>query len=347
MPLIRLVAGGDDRPLGWLLGYPIDIRARRLAIDGEELAVPDVGSDEAIETFIYAFGGRFLVILLAPGRSRIYLAASGAHSAVYCPRARIVASTPGLVPRNRATGDRVNLARAIGIPFSNAMYPLGLTPRFGIDRLLPNHYLDLVSWRAIRHWPSAPLFPSADVDGAVADIAETVKSSIAAVIAAGPVRLALTAGRDSRMLLACAKDVRDSLEAFTLEIGKEGARVDCEIASRIADRFRLKHCVLPAREPGQRDLDAWMARIGYSTGEYRGWRSATTTKQLGHPERLVLKGVGGGLERAIYWQIDDTETTAIPPERLLHHCLCPPCEEPLARAREWLRSVPAVDSLQI
>lgn len=347
LPAIRLV-GPEEEPIGWVLGYPISAEGRLLTDSVElHLSADETESDSAVERVIYAFGGRFAVVVITSRMARFYLDALGSLSAVYCAHQRIVASTPGLIPYDDKTADRVHLAKAMGIPLTSAMYPLGLTPRCGIDRILPNHYLDLDSWKVVRHWPTQPLCSTSSPEEAIPEIVSIVKRNIAAVASDGTARLALTAGRDSRSLLACARAVADNVELFTAEIPDEDGKLDCEIAGQIANRFGLKHRVLPTEAATEQDLQDWMSRIAFSTGEFRGWQAATMFKRLGKGYGWLLKGVPGGLERSYFSYPDDTETTVIPPERLLAHCLCPPYEEPLAWARNWLRTVPVADSFQI
>ena len=310
LPVMRL-SGPDHRPLGWMLGYPIS-EAGTLLADGDTLQVPEqaLESAEALEGFIYSFGGRFALALLDAGQPRFYLDPCGSLSAVYCAHQRLLASTPNLIPYDAHTGDRVELAAAIGIPHTNGMYPLGLTPRHGVERILPNHYLDLCDWQTIRHWPRQPLAEVASVEEAIAEIAGIVKRQIAAVVAATPTYLFLTAGKDSRMLLACAKDLAERLELITIEIGDETAAIDCDTARRIARRFGLKHRVLPLEKAAEADLAEWMFRIAYSTGEVRGWQSATTLKSLpgGH---VVLEGNGAELGTNSWWRKQFTEMAVV------------------------------------
>ena len=344
LPAIRLMS--EQGALGWMLGYPISDEGRLLA-DGEVLwvAAEVVESSAALEAWIYAFGGRYAVALLGGGQARFYLDALGSLSAVYCAHQRLVAATPNLVPDDEHTLPRVELARAIGIPHTNGQYPLGLTPRYGIERILPNHYLDLHEWQTIRHWPSRPLDEVASVEAAVGEIASIVKRNIAAIVATTPTYLLLTAGQDSRMLLACARGFAGRLESFTLEAGDRAAAIDCDTAQRIARRFGVRHRVVPMEEATEADLEEWMFRIGYSTGEVRGWQGATMLKRLTGGHALLL-GSGGELARGYFWQPDDTPNTVISPERLIGYCLCPPEPALVARARSWLDAVPAVDALQ-
>ena len=182
------------------------------------------------------------------------------------------------------------------------------------------------------------------MEEAIADIASLVKRNIGAVVAATPTYLKLTAGWDSRMLLACSKEWAPRLELFTAEIGDEGAATDCDTARRIAKRLGLRHRVLPREQARDEDLEEWMFRIGYSTSEQRGWRAVTMYKRLpgGH---AVLAGNAGEIARAYYWNDADAETTEITPERLVAHCDCPLEEEPLQRARAWLDSASAIRAL--
>ncbi len=346
LPAIRLI-DDDVRTIGWMLGYPID-EAGRLLDPGESLVVPApaLASPEAFETFVYSFGGRFAAALLDGQSPRFYVDPCGSLSAVYCAHRRIVASTSNLIPYDEHSRDRMELARAIGIPYTESMYPFTLTPRHGVDRILPNHYLDLRDWRTKRHWPKGPLVETHAVEEAVAEIASVVKRQIAGVVGAVPTYLPLTAGLDSRMLLACARGVADRVELFTRAIGDKNSTIDCDTARRIAKRFRLRYLVLPMQKATDDDLAEWMFQIAYSTSEIRGWQCATMYKRLpgGH---AVLGGQAGEVARGYYWRDDDSETTVITPERLLDLCACPVEEETLAVTRAWLESVPAANALQV
>jgi hypothetical protein len=346
LPAIRLRERGNGH-VGWLLGYPISEEGRLLA-EQEELQIPAGGmaSSPVLEDFIYSFGGRFAAVVLGPHMARFYLDPCGSLSAVYCAHQEMVASTPTLIPIDDRTQERLELASAIGIPHRNGMYPLGMTPRHGVERILPNHYLDLTSYQLLRHWPKQPPSNGASLDEAIAEIIAIVRRNIAAVVAGTPTYLALTSGKDSRMLLACARDLKDRLELYTAQIPDGSAQVDCAVASSIAKKYGLNHRILASEDATQEDLDEWMFRIGSSTGEVRGWKCATMYKRLpgGH---AMLRGNVGELARGFWWRADDVETTVISPQRLLAACRCPPHDEPLARADAWLRMAPVANALEL
>ena len=346
LPSIRLL-GEDDRPVGWLLGYPIDGQGKFLG-EGDALYVPGLadGTSTMCEQFVYGFGGRFLVALVGVQQPRLYLDPAGSLSVVYCTHQKVVASTPNLIPYDEQTCDRVDLAREMGIPNTNAMYPLELTPRQNVDRLLPNHYLDLTEWQKVRHWPKEPLQSEGSVNEAVAAIAAITKRNIAAVVSRTPTYLRLTAGNDSRMLLACARDVVDRLELFTVSRTDDGGIIDTATARKIAKRFRLRHFVLQPQKPKQEDLDEYMFRISYSVGEVRGWLATTTYKQI-DPAYANLLGNVGEVARTYWSRKDDSETSRVTPERLLEYCQAPRSDLTLSPLQRWLEAVPAADALQI
>lgn len=347
LPGIRMTDSGG-RALGWMLGFPIDSGGELLRGGGElRLPWPPGGFDDGVEPFVYGHGGRFLAAFVEGERKRLYLDPLGSLSIVYCAHQEVVASTPGLIPHDDRTGDNVALAKELGIPFTNAKYPLGSTPRHNVERLLPNHYLDLDAWAAVRHWPAEPLRDDGSVEAAAAAVAGIVKRQIAAVVSRTPAYLRLTSGGDSRMLLSCSKGVADRLVLFTVPIRGDIARVDVDVARRIAKRFGLRHFVPAYRESSKEDLDDYMARIGYSTGELRGWQSTSMFRQA-DPSYAQLDGALGALDRGQYYKPGDTESSAVSPERLMRDCCQGPCtERTLPPLRRWLESAPKMNTFQL
>jgi len=340
LPRIRLVDDGG-RGVGWFLGFPIDSGGVLLA-DGSEVRLPWApgGFDGAVEAFVYGFGGRFLAAFVEGERKRIYLDPLGSLSFVFCAHQEIVASTPGLIPLDERTGDHVDLARDLGIPHTNAKYPLETTPRKNVERCIPNHYLDLENWTRVRHWPGEPLREEESVGETAVAVAAIVKRQIAAVVSRTPTYLRLTSGGDSRMLLSCSKAVADRLVLFTVPVKGDGARVDVDIARRIAKRFGLRHFVPEFRESNREDLEEFMDRIGYSTGELRGWESTSMFRQA-DPAYAQLDGALGALDRGQYYSPDDTADARIAPERLMKQCCQGPCtERTLPALRRWLDAAP-------
>ena len=337
LPFVRIRC--EDQPAGWLLGH---------AIGPDGTLVEDelhLHTDQ-LEEAIYEHGGRFLVIL--PLLGRVYLDPCGLLGAVYCEHAGLVASSLSLIPYDEHTQDRAELIQAMGIPFNDAMYPVGMTPRYGIERILPNHYLDLHSWQTTRHWPVEGFPTVKNVPAAVAEITEITRRQLRTVVQQGPVMMHLTAGKDSRMLLACAKDFVQQIDYTTADFKDNTSKTDCVTAKKLAEIAGVQHRVLKWMDPEEADLDLWLHRTGMCSGEYRGWRASTMYKHQIDPYRPRIFGNVGDIARGIFWRPNDTATTVITAERLLEHCGgCASTPETLEQLNKWLQTAIAQDSLQL
>jgi hypothetical protein len=311
---------------------------------------PDPGAADCSERFqpwLYSLGGRYAAFMAAEGDECFYLDPMGSLSCVYSPAHEIVCSTPGLVPYSRGCGDDRALIDAMGIPETEAFFAFGLTPRRGVERLLPNHYLDLSAWRTHRHWlPPAP-GTKLDTSRAVTGVSRLLKNSIAAVIEDRPAYLSLTAGFDTRVILACARSLLDRMTIYTFELaGDATAELDCLAGRHIAARFGLDHAVLPHIDASEHDQMKWLHLSGCCVSEGRGRRALRTCRAL-DPRRVELVGVGGEVGRVSYWLPDDAAEDAVDPGLIVSRLLLPAAPEVLRRCRTWLDGLETDDFLQI
>jgi hypothetical protein len=295
----------EDR-LGWLLGYPITDDGELLQA-GSSIAM---GAGDDPVRFVDALGGRFVAVLVGVAKPAIYPDAAGMYSSVFCPGLEVAASTPGLVPYTDRTGDRTELVEQLGIPTTNSMYPLGLTPRHGVRRLLPNHHVDLTTWTMVRHGPRWRERGSIGVAESVSRVAEIMRRNIAAVMDVYPCYLQLTAGHDSRMVLACARERRSEIATYTLRMSDLSARNDVREAARISEQIGVHHTTVRVGRANPVHLRRWVHRTGASVGEPRGWRADTALSSL-ERSRLHLAGNVGDLARLGYWgHVEGPDTPA-------------------------------------
>lgn len=339
LPVHRVI-GLSGEPIGWLLGHAVD--AGGSLVEGDVRADCDAPDDGRWEPWLYAMGGRFAAIALEGGCPRFYHDPSGSIAAVYQPSRRRVASTTAVIPYEPDSAENAELVAAMGLPESNAMYPVGLTPRHGIERLLPNHYLDLETWSPVRHWPVHGLEADPDVDAACARIEEITRRIMGAFAARGPIQIPLTAGQDSRMLLSCARPFRDRCAFYTVGLSDRAAREDVDTARRLARAFDLDHHVFPHREATPVEVRRWNWKIGCETGEYRGMMMSGTRSDVDRT-RPEMMGNIAELSRAFYWRPADGPDTAIEPERLATAVFAPHRPEVLEKIRTWLDGVPPMD----
>jgi hypothetical protein len=157
----------------------------------------------------------------------------------------------------------------------------------------------------------------------------------------------LTAGRDSRMMLACARSVAHRLTLYTAdcEYPDERAWLDASTARMIARDHGLRYLRVPFTRPTAEDLEAWVFRTGGSVGEYRGWRWCTTYKRVPHGH-LHLLASGSDLMRGWRRQESDYRGVPIEPARLLR--VCGLGDDPFARQlmRAWMDELPTREPLR-
>jgi hypothetical protein len=87
------------------------------------------------------------------------------------------------------------------------------SPYRGVKHVLPNHCLDINNLQTIRYWPNNPI-GSNELNKAVDRSSQYLSGVIKAASYRHPLMMAVTAGEDSRGLLAASKDIAGSIYFF-------------------------------------------------------------------------------------------------------------------------------------
>ncbi|MCP9928007.1 hypothetical protein [Cyanobium sp. CH-040] len=326
------------------LGPVIDPIRRRL--DALNWVPPREGFFPALERLLHGLSGRFVCIAGSGKRQRLYLDASGSLSMLYSRRHAMAASTVGLFPDDGEDDDAIELIEAIDVGRRNGCFPFGLTPRRSIRRLLPNHLLNLDTWKARRHWPLAAIQPARNRQRVLGEIADLLLGTVEAVIAAGHrPYLSLTAGYDSRVLLALLRHRTDAVDWFTWELPDATAQLDVQLAVQLASSLGLKHTVITFQAAEAEEQSRWLHRSGLAVGELRGMTLAATVEAMG-AARYYLPGLGSEVGRARYWRKHDHEASRLRAGDLLGRLGLPADPRLRAAARRWLRHLENDNSLQ-
>lgn len=330
---VLTVRDTDGKAVGWIVGHPVFESGLATA---DEVVMPSP-SDSRFEAMLYRNGGAWICIV-ANEDPRIYLDPCASRGIVYSPELQQAASSSGLLEGASLNED---LVRRMDIPRQNNWYPFGLTARQGCFRLLPNHVLDLTTWRSRRIWPNAPI-PDASIEEAAEGVVKWTSHIVRAFVPMRPY-VPITAGRDSRMLLGCGRNVVEKLSTFT--VATDENKLDAYVGRRIALGFQIPHRVLKRIEPNADELARWQENIdGCVAGAT--WRNVRTLKQL-DPERPNLMGIAGEVARAFYWKKQDRETSSLTPADLLNRLRIPATVEGLEAADTWLSGVPEMDTLRL
>lgn len=313
--------------IGWCVGYPIR-QEKCLEIIFDKAVVK-----ESIDTFYEETGGRWLVILLTKDEKRLFLDPAGSLSVIYSESQHIIASTPLLLPTHYEWNSE--LINILDFPTTDVWFPSGLTAKKGIRRLLPNHYLNLSTWSAVRHWPELESDVSVDskFEENLNNIISTLSSTITNTAKNHKLQFSLTAGRDSRMILACSKAVWDRSSFFTFS-APEKESLDTKIARKLRKVLHLNHSFIPIKHTDQDKLIKWLYTTGHAvSGEI--WKIHESLNHL-DTDRVLMPGMGGEVGRSYYWDLDDTLDTKLTAVDLLGRCSLPQTEEIIVETNKWL-----------
>jgi hypothetical protein len=332
--------------VGWLMGLAVDAEGHalppvwRLSFDCDE-----VDAENRFEYELNGLGGRFAAIFLTSRSHRFYLDASGSLATVYCGDQQVVASSCNLIPQIRDLQENIVLIRAFGFPQRDGYLPFGLTPWSGVTRLLPNHFLDLRNWTPKRHWPKTEMVArTRKPEETVSEIAALIEAFISGVTRLGPVQMPITAGYDSRVLLACSRSSLPSIRFFTTAIPDVSARMDCAYGRRIAKKVSLDHSVMSWRDATSAEIGNWLYRTGNCVVD-RITRGVGTDQQL-DPARFTLLGLGGELGRGYLWLPEDFPARPLYCDELLRRFNFPALDLILQEASDWLKQLPTSDLLE-
>ncbi|MEP0201327.1 MAG: hypothetical protein ABJ084_10845 [Halioglobus sp.] len=221
-------------------------------------------------------------------------------------------------------------------------YPFGATPYAGIERLLPGQTVALNAGRAqlINRTPAVTSPLSVEqMHGLARDFVEAVGR------VGQSMECHLTAGWDSRMVVSATLQTARRITYLTYLPAGATARVDSQVASRIAKRFELDHAVIPVQSPSTKDIEAWLARTSYCLRD--SVTNLTRTIAQTYVDRYALAGVGGEVGRAFYWNKRDIDQHGLTPDALLARLGFEKTEVGLSRAEQWLSGYAGLSSTSI
>lgn len=117
----------------------------------------------------------------------------------------------------------------------------------GIERLLPNHYLNARTGEVQRYWPEAAV-SQLDADAAITRCGTMLTGVLAAASGRYPLAMGMTAGNDTRLLLAAARGCSEQLTYYTLrKTGMSWLTPDIRIPHGMLRDLGLSHTVIPVR----------------------------------------------------------------------------------------------------
>ncbi len=165
--------------------------------------------------------------------------------------------------------------------------------------LLPNHYFDLNETKQIRFFPT-PDYRMTETDHVVEFAASLLKNIIEGIVLQGKVVQGLTAGWDSRVLLAASKEFSNQILYF---VDKQGVlsdgHSDIEIPRKLSKHLGLNFKVLNSKT----DLPGWFVNL--LSHNVTGGRVLSKTRTiyshfLEHSDFIKINGNGSEICRNFF-----------------------------------------------
>ncbi|MGA9031170.1 MAG: hypothetical protein WB402_01450, partial [Sulfuricaulis sp.] len=253
------------------------------------------------------FGGRWIIVATNDEQRFLFNDALGLRQVFYTNPADTTSvwamSQPGIgakmlgLPLEQEAAAYMN-----SHPFrSNPEYrwPGEASPFKGLKHLLPNHWLDLDTGTSHRYWPMEPL-ARVEPEVAIERLAVLFTGMIRAAAQRFDLALGITAGLDSRLLLAAARDIKDALSFVTVWQGNmPDDHPDITIPGRLLDRLGLPHEVIRAAESVTPDFSQAFKRSVYLAHDHYGPDAEAILRRFSRA-KAVLTGSGAEVGRCSF-----------------------------------------------
>lgn len=200
----------------------------------------------------YRFGGRWILIVNDGTEIRLFHDAAGLRQVFYTDTSQTkdlwCASQPGILAQLLS----LNMDKdAVGFIDSyefrknkEYMFPCDSSPYKEIKHLLPNHYLNLKTGLCKRYWPNKP-FQNLPLEECIENSSNILKALMKGASNRFDLALGLTAGLDSRLVLAASKEISNKLSYISVrQIDKPNTYPDIKIPSLLLSKLGLKHDVV-------------------------------------------------------------------------------------------------------
>jgi hypothetical protein len=307
-PGLRVTQRADAHASLTLLGFildPLEPGAGDAAILerllGEFRTFPD------LLAAIARMGGRWVIIAMRDGQGWLFTDALGLrqvyHTKAMSPAGLWVASQPGM------------LAEVLNLPLDKEAQAFVESHYFrtdaeyrwpgragayaGLAHLLPNHVLDLTSGEARRYWPDGPLVPL-DREPAIERLAQRLPALVEAAAARFDLVLGLTAGWDSRLVLAASRALKERIGCITVRQREmPDDAVDLLTAARLSARLGLSHQVIKAPAATSAEF-SYLSKRSVSFAHKHYESDAEAIYEFAHRGKVALTGSGAEVGRVSF-----------------------------------------------
>jgi len=192
-----------------------------------------------------------------------------------------------------------NFVKKVFIKQKEYYWPGSLSEYSGLKKLLPNHFLNLKNGEVSRFFPRGPIVEINLQDG-VSKASAFLKKIMESANIRFPLALPLTAGFDSRTILAACKEFQEEIFYYTLLYPPNRLKSrDLVIPKKILTELGLKHNIIDCRKP----MERWFADIYNQNVSYAHsyWGDIAFGMYNKYPnDKICLKGTCSEITRCAY-----------------------------------------------
>lgn len=277
------IAQDRDGKLVVVIGtcVPVEELDSRKSVAQALLLTLQQGEDRMLQQ-LDTLAGRHAIVFGALEALKVATDATSMRSVFYAESGDLIASHALLVERTLGGDFQRNL-----LPFRYG-YPGNRTPYARTRILTANTLLDMSRGQLHRFWPRDVIAPRT-AEEVAEETLERTSNALWNIAKERPVRMALTAGLDSRATLAVL--IRSGVDFETYTYGRASdTAVDRALAADLADSLGLAHTIVTSRRGPNQELLAHLGEAHYSNShksavggliEYMdGHRSAAVTANL-------------------------------------------------------------------
>lgn len=211
---------------------------------------------EELFEYCHDLCGRYVILFQFPEKTGLVTDLIGSRSVYWCVHQDTIwcASQPSTLAwllsieeiRSREISSYIN-QDMVSIEKGEAAWIGDGTKYVGIKHLLPNYYLDFCEKKAIRYWPKAPL-EQLDVDSASRKGTEILKNTMQAATNRFQMSMAITAGWDSRTMLAATRSINYKIYYYIQKFGgmtdsHPDIRIPRKLTKKLGIPFHIIECV--------------------------------------------------------------------------------------------------------
>lgn len=278
-PWTNVHVAGDHRLFVISIGHIVPISAEQTERPTDFLLAALHDGEAAFFEALSRYSGRHVVIFGSEGNLSVVNDATAMRSVFYAAEGGVIASHPLLV--EQALGGTISKN---DLPFRYG-YPGNRTPYNRTRILTPNTYYWVTANVIRRFWPVVSPAPKT-VNQAAETLLESSAFALSHMAKERQVNLTLTAGLDSRAILAIALYAGIDFKTYTYGDRKD-TEIDRKIAARLADIYDLSHTEVSQKL----DFEGLQERL--SEGHYSMHHSGWVGSLIDHyrdPETLALLG---------------------------------------------------------